>query len=156
MCIVYCGTNFYFSLLLSRKGFSSCSNLPGLKSVCSAHEIYIHIAAINSVLFYMVSAREFDTEHCIVTICLSFYWYKKIYKAKDLLRKATGDLPLPQSAENEARSHITDTMDISKKFKEQVFSLLKSLSDSHAEMPPTSGSQLFRNIYYSYSAICQL
>ena len=102
----------------------------------------IHNAAINSVLCYMVSARKSYTEHCIITTCLSFYSFEKVFEAKELLCKATGDLPTLRRGENKAKSHLTDMMEILKRVDEQGISLPKFLSDSHADMPPASGFEV--------------
>ena len=75
----------------------------------------------------------------MVTTCLLFYSFEKIFEAKDLLCKAIGILPTLRRGENKAKSHLTDMMEILKRVDEQSISLLNILSDSHADMLPASG-----------------
>ena len=102
----------------------------------------VHNAVINSVLCYMVSARNSYTENSILTTCLSFYSYEKIYDAKETLCGITGDTLLKRRGDNKAKADLMDIMEIFKRIDQQGGSLPKFLSDSHADMPPASGFEI--------------
>ena len=102
----------------------------------------IENAVVNSTLCYMTSARKTYSEHSIITTCLSFYSTDKIYEAKELLYRCIGETAPKRRGDNKTKSDLNDMMETLKKIDSVEISVPDFLSDSHANMPPSSGFEI--------------